>query len=93
MAAVMVIAARWIVSRMALPPRPLPRLAMGGIALALILATEFTMVLRLRNLSFEKYVATLDALTGTAYYAMLAVFAVIPLFVPPPVLRFKAWRC
>lgn len=56
------------------------RLAMGGIALVLMLVAEFGLVLWLRGISIRQYLATRDPISGTAYYLMLAVFAVMPLF-------------
>ena len=81
MLAVTFLAARWIVRRLAVPPVPARRLAMGAIALALLLAAEFGVVLGLRGLSLREYFATLDPVSGTVYYALLGVFALMPLFV------------
>jgi len=49
MLAVTVLAARWVVRRLAVPPAPAIRLGMGLIALALLLAAEFGFVLWLRG--------------------------------------------
>jgi len=81
MLAVTVLAARWVVRRLAVPPAWVPRLAMGGIALGLLLAAEFTLVLGLRGMTMREYFATLDPVSGTVYYVLLVVFAVMPLFV------------
>jgi len=54
---------------------------MGGIALGLLLVAEFALVLWLRGLSISDYLATRDPVSGTAYYLMLAVFAIMPLLV------------
>jgi hypothetical protein len=59
MLAVIIVAARAIVRRLAIPPTPAPRLGMDGVALALLLIAELTLVLRLRGLSIE-YVAGRD---------------------------------
>ena len=85
MLGVSIAAAVWIVRRQTVAPRAGPRLAMGSIALALLLAAEFAVVLPLRGLSMAEYSATLDPVTGPLYYAMLALFAVLPLFVRPAV--------
>ena len=82
MLAVTIIAARWGVRRFALPPAPSARLGMGSIALGLLLAAEFSLVLWLRGLSICEYLASRDPVSGTVYYVMLGVFAVMPLFVP-----------
>jgi hypothetical protein len=81
MLVVVVVAARWVVRRMSVPAAAASRLGMGGIALALMLAAEFLFVLRLRGLSIGEYLATRDPVSGTVYYMMLVLFAVMPLLV------------
>ena len=76
---VIVVAARWIVRRLALPSRASSRLGMGFIALGLMLIAEFTLVLWFRGLSIRDYLASRDPVSGTVYYAMLGVFAIMPL--------------
>ena len=76
--AAMIVAARKIVRRLNVPSAPGVRLAMGGIALALVLVFDFTMVLQLRGLTLQTYFDTLDPVSGTAYYALLGVFAMTP---------------
>ena len=79
-----VAAARWVLRRLAVPASAAARLAMGGIALALMLAAEFGLVLSLRGMSIEQYLATRDPVSGTAYYLSLCVFALIPLAMRRP---------
>ena len=81
MLAVTILAARWTVRRLAVPPAWTRRLGMGCIALGLLLAAEFTAVLGLRGLSMREYFATLDPVSGTVYYVLLGVFAVMPALV------------
>jgi hypothetical protein len=81
MLVVTILAARWIVRRFAVPPTVSHRLGMGFIALALLLVTEFTLVLRLRGLTIAEYLASRDPVSGTVYYVILGAFAVIPLLV------------
>lgn len=78
---VMIVAARWIVQRLAVPSVSSTRLGMGGMGLALLLAAEFGLVHWLRGLSVRAYLATRDPVSGAVYYLMLVVFAVMPLFV------------
>jgi len=78
---VTILAARWIVRRLALPPTMSIRLGMGFLALGLMLVAEFAFVLRLRGLSISQYLATRDPVSGSVYYLMLAVFAIMPLVV------------
>lgn len=79
MLAVTFLAARWTVRRLAVPAARAPRLGMGGVALGLLLAAEFTLVLGVRGMTLRDYFATLDPVSGTVYYALLGVFAVMPL--------------
>ena len=76
-----VIAARWIVRRLAAPSTPGSRLAMGFIALDLLLIAEFTLVLWLRGQSINEYISNRDPVSGDVYYLMLGVFAIMPLLV------------
>ncbi len=76
-----IVAARWIVRHIAVPSIPSRRLGMGGIALGLLLVAEFTLVLWLRGLSIRDYLASRDPVSGTFYYVMLGVFAIMPLLV------------
>jgi type IV secretory pathway TrbD component len=61
---VILVAARWIIRRLDLPPTALSRLAMGSVALGLILVAEFTLVLWLRGLSISEYLASRDPVRG-----------------------------
>jgi hypothetical protein len=80
MLAVIVLAARAIVRRFALPATLSRRLAMGAAALALLLCAEVAL-LALRGLSLPAYLAALDPVSGTVYFAMLGVFAMMPVLV------------
>ena len=79
MLVVIVLAARWVAGRLRLSPAVPGRLAMGGLALALMLAAEFGLVLGLRGLTPAEYFASRDPVSGAAYYASLLVFALMPL--------------
>ena len=81
MLVVTILAARWIVRRLALPPTPSSRLGMGCIALGFMLVAEFTLVLWLRGLSITEYLASRDPVSGTVYYVMLVIFAIMPFLV------------
>jgi hypothetical protein len=81
MLAVIIFAARWIVRGLAMPPTPSKRLGVGFVALGLLLVAEFTLVLRLRSLTIDEYLATRDPVAGTVYIVMLGVFAIMPLLV------------
>ena len=81
MLVISIVAARWTVLRLDVPSVPSARLVMGGIALVLMLVAEFGFVLWLRGISIRDYIATRDPVSGTVYYAMLGVFAIMPLLV------------
>jgi len=81
MLVIVVVAAWWVVRRLAVPSTVSSRLGMGCIGLGLLLAAEFMLVLRLRGLSISEYFATLDPVSGTAYFVMQGVFAIMPLLV------------
>lgn len=81
MLTVIVLAARWIVRRFAVPPAPSRRLAVGGLALVFVLAMELSAVLALRGLTISQYTATRDPVAGAVYLGSLVVFALMPLLV------------
>jgi hypothetical protein len=76
---VIILAARWIVRRLAVPATPYTRIGVGLIALGLLLVAEFTLVLQLRGMTIAEYLANRDPVSGTVYYVLLGVFAVMPL--------------
>jgi type IV secretory pathway TrbD component len=76
-----IVAARSIVRKLAVPSTLSSRLGMGGIGLGLMLIAEFTLVLWLRGLSIRDYIAGRDPVASMVYYAMLGVFAVLPILV------------
>ena len=80
---VTLVVVRWVVLRFAVPSSlsSSSRLEMGFIALGLLLVAEFTLVRRLRGISLREYLATRDRISGTAYYVLLVIFAVMPLLV------------
>jgi hypothetical protein len=78
---VTIIVARWIVRGFALSSTLSSRLGMGCIALGFMLVAEFTLVLWVRGLSISDYFASRDPVSGTVYYVLLGVFAIMPLLV------------
>jgi hypothetical protein len=79
MLVVTILAARWMVQRLAVPAAASARLGMGCIALLLLLVAEFGFVLWLRGQTIREYFASREPVAGTVYYLILAVFAVMPL--------------
>jgi hypothetical protein len=78
---VTIASSRWVVRRLAVPSEAYSRRGMGVIALSLLLTLECTLVLWLRGLSMSEYFANQDPVSGTVYYVILSVFAVMPLLV------------
>jgi hypothetical protein len=78
---VTMLAARWVARRLAIQPTWFSRLGMGGVALGLLLAAEWTLMLWMRGVSISEYVASRDHVSGTVYLLMLGVFALMPLLV------------
>lgn len=81
MLVVTIVAARWTVLRLSVPMMWSSRLGMGCMAVVLMLVAEFGFVLWVRGISIKDYLATRDPVSGTVYYAMLVVFAIMPLLV------------
>ena len=78
---VILLAARWIVRRYALPPAPAVRLGVGVLALVLLLTAESTLALWVQGRTLAQAVAGRDPVSGSVYLAMLVVFATMPLWV------------
>jgi hypothetical protein len=81
MLVVTIAAARWMARRLAVPYTLPIRLGVGCLALGLMLIAEFALVLSLRGISISEYLASRDPVSGTVYYVMLGVFAIMPLLV------------
>jgi len=78
---VVILSARWMTQQFQVPPTASSRLGMGGMALAMILALDFTVILWIRGMSFREYIEAFDPVAGTAYFVMLGLFALMPWFV------------
>jgi len=72
---VIVIAARWVVRKV----HSEHRLAIGVLALGLMIVFEFTLVLWLRGLTLDEYFRERDPVAATVYYLLLVVLAFMPL--------------
>ena len=82
MFAVIIIAARTIVRHLVVPPAPSSRLGIGLIALGLLVAAESILGYLLCGLSITELITSRDPVSGLVYYALLGVFAVMPLLTP-----------
>ncbi|MBH0192687.1 MAG: hypothetical protein HP492_13245 [Nitrospira sp.] len=73
-----VFAARWITRRFPDPHHHTARLAIGGIALGLMLAGELAVGIGLRGMTAADVMLNRDPVSGTAYYVSLLLFAAMP---------------
>jgi hypothetical protein len=73
-----VLAARWITRRFPEPRTSAGRLAIGGIALGLMLAGELAVGIGLRGMTAADVILDRDPVAGTAYYVSLILFAAMP---------------
>jgi hypothetical protein len=81
MLAVAYFAASWLIRRLNIRFAAVNRLGMGIMALILLLAAEFGLVLWLRGLTVYEYLESRDPIAGTAYYISLLIFTAMPLIV------------
>ena len=73
-----VLAARWINRHFSADNRPASRLGIGLTALVLLLVAEGVLAVTLRGASVSEALGNKDPVSGTVYYALLGVFAVMP---------------
>ena len=76
---VVVIAARYISKRYALPSHPFIRLGVGFVGLGLLLVAELALVVALQHQSIGEYISNKDPVAGIVFLVMLALFAFMPL--------------
>ncbi|MFN3543620.1 MAG: hypothetical protein ACK4UX_02065 [Thiobacillus sp.] len=85
---VIVLAARFITKRFALPATVPVRLTAGFLALGLLIAAELLLAVALQDRSLGEFVSSRDPVSGSVYLAMLALFAAMPLVIT----RFRFGR-
>jgi hypothetical protein len=68
---------RWTVRRSRSALTPVDNLAIGLIALTLMVVAELLVVIELRGLSIAEYVRTRDPLSGGVYLLVLGLFALM----------------
>jgi hypothetical protein len=76
-----VLVARRVVARRARDASTLALLAIGALALVLLLSVEFSVVIRLRGMTLDAYFAGRDSVAGGVYGLLLLVYAAMPLIV------------
>jgi hypothetical protein len=75
---VIVLAARFVVRRFAVPPQALVRLAVGLLALAFALAAELLLAVAMTGPHIGDYIAGRDPVAGSVYLIVLIIFAALP---------------
>jgi len=78
---VVLLAARFIVKRFALPATASVRLGAGFLALGLLLVAEILLVVVRQGWALGQYIAGRDPVSGSVYLAMLGLFAFMPLII------------
>ncbi len=78
MLVVIVFSARWVVRRFGGDRSPAAMLWVGLAAFGLMLAAELAVGVGLRGMSLSDSLLNKDPVSGSAYYAALLVFAVLP---------------
>lgn len=84
---IIMVSARSVTHRFAIPPSASARLGMGVLALGLLLAAELILAVALQDRSLADYIASRDPISGTVYLVMLVLFAVMPVLVGRSVIR------
>lgn len=82
--AAMILAARWVIRRYAIPRTFPARAAIGGLGLGILLVAEVAGVLLARRMSLEEYMASFDTVSGGFALGLFLLFAAVPLFVERP---------
>lgn len=72
------LSARYVIRHFELPPSNGIRLAVGFLALGLLVSAELLLALVLQGQSVRQYIAGRDPISGSAYLAMLGIFALFP---------------
>lgn len=72
------IAARWINQQYLSSAEPFQRLGVGFIALLFMLIADFGVGVFLRGMQPLEVITSRDAISGTVYYGMLLLFALMP---------------
>jgi len=75
-----ILAAQWVVRHVQISPLRSRRLAMGGIALGLMLMAELTLGLWIRGTTIREYFGARDPISGAVYFMTLGALALIPIF-------------
>ena len=75
------LSARFIAKRFALPATSSIRFPVGFLALCFLLSAELLLALAIQKRSIGKYIASHDPVAGSVYLIMLVLFALMPLII------------
>ena len=78
---IVLLSAKFIVRRFALPATTSARLRVGLLALGLVLAAEILLAVAIQKQSLGQYIASRDPVSGTIFLLLLALFALMPLII------------
>ena len=78
---IVLLSAKFIVRRFALPATTSARLRVGLLALGLVLAAEILLAVAIQKQSLGEYIASRDPVSGTIFLLLLALFALMPLII------------
>jgi hypothetical protein len=81
MLVVIILSARFIARRYAMPTAASVRLGTGLLGLLLLLAAELSLAALLQGRILAEYIASRDPVSGGVYLVMLALFALMPLII------------
>ena len=81
MLVIVLLSAKFIVRRFALPATTSARLNVGLLALGLVLAAEILLAVAIQKQSLGEYIASRDPVSGTIFLLLLALFALMPLII------------
>jgi hypothetical protein len=76
---VILFAARFVVSRFALPATASVRLGVGAVALGMLVTAELSLAFLIQGQSVAQHIASRDPVSGSVFAAMLIVFLLMPL--------------
>lgn len=72
------LSARWMVAKFGFRGRGGAALWTGIIAAAILLLVEFGIVLVVRGMTLAEFISRRDPVSGTLYYLMIFIFALVP---------------
>ena len=75
---IIIFSAKWIMHRFNIPGKSASGIITGIIALGLMLLAEFSVVLKVQDLTIKDYLLNKDPVSGIVYYITLGAFTIAP---------------